>query len=68
MKPRKKIYTYERDIRYSFYVFLFLRNLDYENLRSGEKERLFKEYQCYCARYGYAYESPELYGVRGLFG
>ena len=68
MKRREKVYKYEREAIYSFRVFLFLRNSSFEELRSGEKEKLFREYQCFCARNGYAYESPKVYGLRGLFG
>lgn len=66
---RKKKYTYERELRYSFYVYLDENfGTPQPQISKGEMEKAFRHYQCFCARNGYAYESPEAYGLRGLFG
>lgn len=41
---------------------------DFNSLTKHQKEKIFREYQCFCAYMKVNYESPRNYGLRGLFG
>lgn len=66
----KKKYTYERAEWLPFYLFTHAHygTDDPFDLGTYQRDKAFCEYQCQCAKMGVAYENPERYGVRGLFG
>ncbi len=41
---------------------------DFSALSRYHREKIFREYQCFCAYLNVNYESPKKYGLRGLFG
>lgn len=53
---------------FSVWLSIYANAVDFDSLSIYEKDKLFRKYQIECAKLDLEWESPALYGVRGLFG